>query len=570
MRCRSHGDGSARSEPAGQQTRWGTRIPAESWLLPSGKRLHRSQIDSSGDGIVRQNRQYHVLEVPKSCLSVGTTRYDRFDCSRFWREVRDLPLHPRVKAFAGRVWRDFPTIYKDEMFKDDGPDQLDPGSGIVSTLAEHIRIKYYTAGCTPPARPLRSGIPFARYMTALAELGLINDLEKQNNLSAPLWTGPFKANPVVDDRMASDHYYLHNGRETPQRRYYIHAQPEHVPAVMGKVKSLVEGHPSTNAKCMGPAEAHRDDCIVVYATEGVDDAAIMRIITDLAWLRAVNMDAAVNVRSGISRGPGTMQSWGHILSMAIAGAFATDVMEGGARLEACKTVREFLTPDFIRDNAGSFCAAVAERLRGAGIHPMTLEAISGRVETSAHDESAPRGRGPRPLGRKVARVLPSGHQNRGKGRPAAQPRIKHSAVDPPPVPSRSTKPPLTATDRPPVPSRSTKPPLTTAASSSASDRVRPPVAGGPPTAGFNSPSPKAPAGGSASGAAAPRGGVPTPLAHVPVRSAGPVPPATSGRDPAASSSVGPTGGPRQRTHNPLIHELHEHSAFRAKQKKEGT
>ena len=511
--------------------------------------------------------------MPESYLSVGTTRYDRFDCSRFWREDRDLPLHPRVKAFAGRVWRDFPAIYKEDKFVDDGPDDLQSGGGIIPTLAEHIRIRYYTAGCRPPAAPLRAGAQFTEYLTALAGLELITDLEKQMNRSAPLWAGQFMANPVVDDDLANDQYYLHNGSENPRRRYYIHAQPRYVPAVMETVKTLLGDHPSTNAKCMGPAQAHRDDCIIVYATEGVDDAAIKRIITDPRWLRTVNMDAVVDVGPGISRGPGIMESWGETLSTAVATAFATDIMERGGRIVGCDKVHEFLTANFIRDNEQSFYAAVAMRLDEEMVNPVTLEAKPRRAETPVDDEGAPKGKEPRALGRKVARVLPFGHQKKGKERPAAQPRIKHSAADPPPVPSRSTKPPLAVTNRPPVPSRSTKPPLTTAsssattasssattASSSASDRVRTHVAGGPPTAGFDLPSPKAP----------PRGGVPTPLAQMPVRSEGPVSSATSGRDSAASSSVGPTGGSRQRTHNPLIHELHEHSAFRAKQKKEGT
>ena len=512
-----------------------------------------------------------------------------------------MPLHPRVKAFAGRVWRDFPAIYKEDKFVDDGPDDLQSGAGIIPTLADHIRIRYYTAGCRPPATPLLAGgTQFTEYLTALAGLELITDLEKRKNLSAPLWAGQFMANPVVDDDLANDQYYLHNGSENPRRRYYIHAQPRYVPAVMEKVKSLLGDHPSTNAKCMGPAQAHRDDCIIVYATEGVDDAAIKRIITDPRWLRTVNMDAVVDVGPGISRGPGIMESWGETLSTAVATAFATDIMERGGRIVGCDKVHEFLTANFIRDNEQSFYAAVAMRLDEEMVNPVTLEAKPRRAETPVDDEGAPKGKEPRALGRKVARVLPFGHQKKGKERPAAQPRIKHSAADPPPVPSRSTKPPLAATNRPPVPSRSTKPPLAatnrppvpsrstkpplaatnrppvpsrstkpplttasssaTTASSSASDRVRTHVAGGPPTAGFDLPAPQAP----------PRGGVPTPLAQMPVRSAGPVSSATSGRDPAASSSVGPTGGSRQRTHNPLIHELHEHSAFRAKQKKEGT
>ena len=526
-------------------------------------------------------------------------------------------LHQNLKSFVKMVWFALPEIYAQADF-DVRPTDVELTN---DSVAEYIREKYYTESARHRGIRPTPGLKtheYQRYLDEFASLKLVHENEKVRGSEDRAWIERFRTGGV-DESLKTGFFYLSTTSTPPRRRYYIHALPAHVPDVMRSLQALIGSSRSSNAKAVGPGAASREDCIVLYAAEGLSEDDLVRAINP-SHLRQINMLAMVDVRPGISRGPGVMTSWGVIVSTAIAYAAVTDIMcrrhgidgldatvlaemrqtkeqaekEGNwterqystvrnklaeyeKRAERCKTtVSKFVTKPFMTINEKFIYEAVAQRIRDNDVDPMTLNDLVVRSTTEPDAEESSTTRSAPALRAKVAQVLPSRFFG---GKPVS--RSAHPSGTNPAErqlgvrrsPDAITSP--AASVGPP-----TRPPVGTTTTTTINTPFRPtgavatPLAGVPPTSGPRS-VPAANSTGTTPMArsttgAPPHGGVPTPFTALASRTSAALSPpsSTPGRGPVSgSSSTASSAGSGQTTHNPLLFELQGNSLFQNRQSK---
>ena len=379
-----------------------------------------------------------------------------------------MSLHDAVRTLATAVWNDLPTIYRGATFNVPPRDL----KGTTGHLVDYIRHNYYTMlSGTAAAAPLPR-TSYDPYLRRFAALNLVLD-DKKDTVDSRAWITEL-AGGTARAEWNTSFFYLDNGVMDIHRRYYIHARPDRVTDVMAALHDWWRGLPSgaLNAKAVGPAEANRVDCIVVYAAKTVSDGDVVRTVPGDALLDST-LPATVRVTGGISRAPGIKESWGEAVSSSIAEAAVEKIMcdrnkidqldkesfdEVFPSLEKRRTsieaekrsgddalhiqlqhfdkmltfgspqdrVFKFLTPDFMRNNRDPFLAAVAEAIRAYNADPVTLDkTVSEKAETLDEEEGTSATRRPVEFLAKTRRAIFSPFAKKPKGK-MSQPMVEMS------------------------------------------------------------------------------------------------------------------------------------------------